>query len=98
MNNELRIMLVSHSSSALTKLEKSLREDEELKSSRFLLNEEDFYPNATDVSTSDVVVVALSDSWEKMLTAFSQNNNAASRIATVVVGPDDESEIIKSAF
>ncbi len=98
MNNELRIMLVSHSSSALNKLESALEDATDIVSTRTLLNEEDYYPKVSDALTTDVIVVALSDTWESMLSAFAENNKNGNRIATVVVGPDNEPQIIKYAL
>ena len=98
MNNDLRIMLVSHSSSALNKLESALEDRADIITTRTLLNEEDFYPKVSDVLTTDVIVVALSDSWESMLSAFKENSQNGNRVATVVVGPDNEPQIIKYAL
>ncbi len=98
MNNELRVMLVSQSSSALNMLEQELKEDTSLRTTRNLLNEDDFYPKVSDVLTVDVMVVALTDKWSEMLAVFAENNNTSNRVATVVVGPGDDPEIIKSAL
>ena len=98
MNNDLRVILVSHSSLALNRLEDALDENVNVQATRILLNEEDYYPKVSDVLAADVMVVALSDSWERMLGVLAENNNAGNRPATVIVGPDDQPEIIKCAL
>ncbi len=98
MNKDLRVILVSHSSSALNRLENTLQENVSLKVTRTLLNEEDYYPLISEVLAADVMVLALSESWENMLDVLAENNKAGNRPATVIVGPDDRPEVIKSAL
>lgn len=98
MNNDLRITLVSHSSSALNKLESALEDNASLPTTRILLNEDDLYPKTSDVQTSDVMIIALTNSWEKMLAEFAEHKISGSRPVTIIVGPDNEPEIIKSAL
>ena len=98
MKNDLRVILVSHSSSALNRLENSLQENANLQVTRILLNEEEYYPKISDVLAADVMVIALSESWEKMLDVLTENNKAGKRPATVIVGPNDRPEVIKSAL
>ncbi len=98
MSKHSRVILVSHSSSALNRMEEALQDDTTLATSRMLLNEDEFSPKISDVLTTDVMVVALTDSWEQMLAVITEENKTGTRPATVIVGPDDEPEIIKSAL
>jgi len=97
MSEHLKVSLISHSSTTLNRLESILNDNEAFSLNRELLNEEAFFPESSDAMHSDVMVIALTHSWEKVLSAISQQSNKCSA-SIIVLGPENESGIIKQAF
>ncbi|MCB1755395.1 MAG: hypothetical protein KDJ38_07725 [Gammaproteobacteria bacterium] len=97
MSHNFEIRIISRSGSRLSTLEDALLANADLRIKRQLVIDLD-EATIADSKHADVVILDLSEHWEKELQLLGKLRRKSDRAPTIVVGIDDDKQMLKSAM